>query len=197
MPQRSSSMEHKAILLPNVKFWWGYNADDPYSLVVVSSSQRVNLRFAPPGIPVDFSRFHPAQWREICAMENQLLYKVHQPPQEIQTKFGAANLSYSTIHINSISLISKQGMACVRWYKVINSESQIFHWPSVDGPHSLTFDSILSMKLYSSWNIWIQRPTTTKRLRVELNIADIMRARALYWLFCWYLVPPKLKSRRH
>ena len=46
MSQKSSSMEHKAKLLPNVKFWWGYNSDDPHPLVVVSSSQRVNLRFA-------------------------------------------------------------------------------------------------------------------------------------------------------
>ena len=84
-------MEHKVILLPNVKFWWGYNADDPHPLIDVSSSQTVNLGSAPPGIPVDFARFHPAQSRKICKIGNQLLYKIRQPPQEIQTEFGAAN----------------------------------------------------------------------------------------------------------
>ena len=57
MPQKSSSIEHKVILLPNVKFWWGYTADDPHPLVAVSSSQRVNLGSTPPGIPVDFPDF--------------------------------------------------------------------------------------------------------------------------------------------
>ena len=54
MQQKSSSMEHKAILLPSVMFWWGYSADDPYPLVVVSSSQRGNQGSTPPCIPVDF-----------------------------------------------------------------------------------------------------------------------------------------------
>ena len=58
---QSSSMGHKVILLHNVMFWQGYNAGDPHSLVVVSSSQRENLGSAPPCIPVDYSRFHLAQ----------------------------------------------------------------------------------------------------------------------------------------
>ena len=143
MPHRSSSMEHKVILLPNVKFWWGYNADDPHPLVDVSSSQRVNIGSAPPGIPVGFSRFHSVQSREICMIGNQPLYKIHQLPQEFQTEFEAAILSSSTLHSNSIRPRSEQS-------DEINSESQTFHWPSVDGPHPLTFDSILSLKLYSS-----------------------------------------------
>ena len=62
MPQKSSSMEHKVILLPNVKFWWGYNADDPHPLVDVSSSQRMNLGSAPPDIPVDFIRYNHVKY---------------------------------------------------------------------------------------------------------------------------------------
>ena len=54
MQQKRSSIEHKAILLPNLMFWWGCNARDPHPLVVVSSSQRDNQGSAPPCIPVDF-----------------------------------------------------------------------------------------------------------------------------------------------
>ena len=57
MQQKSSSMKHKAILLANVMFLWGYNADDPHPLVAVSSSQRGSLGSAPPSIQWIFPDF--------------------------------------------------------------------------------------------------------------------------------------------
>ena len=41
------------------------------------------------------------------------------------------------------------------------------------------------------WSWRIQHPLATKRLRVKLNEIHIMRARALYWQFCWDLGPYK------
>ena len=49
-----------------------------------------------------------------------------------------------------------------------------------------------------SRNMWcIQHPQTTKSLRVEWNLTHIMRARTLYWQFCWYLVHSKPTTYRH
>ena len=70
-------MEHKAILLPNVMFWWGYNADDPHPLVAVSSSQRGNLGSAPPSIQLIFPDFIWHNNMKYARWGTNYLYKIH------------------------------------------------------------------------------------------------------------------------
>ena len=103
---------------------------------------------------------------------------------------------------NSIRPRSQTVKAWVRWYKVMwwirNHKLSI-------GPQWIGHILWLSIpscqwsyNRLCSWTIlWLQHPMTTKRLRVELNVIHIMRARALYLQFCWDLVPSKLTPHRH
>ena len=86
------------------------------------------------------------------------------------------------------------GYICTKWGDSMWNH-KLFIKPSVDGPHPLTFNPFLTMKIWSlfSWNIcWVKHPLTTKCLRVEWKVTHIMRA--LYWQFCW---DSKLRTHRH
>ena len=67
-------------------------------------------------------------------------------------------------------------------------------WPtSFDFWSHLVNEAIIVFGL--TW--WIQHTMTTKHIRVVLNVTRIMRPIALYWQFCWDLVPSKLTTHRH
>ena len=51
---------------------------------------------------------------------------------------------------NQTQIRTRNGSGALVQSDEINSESQTFHRPSVDGPRPLTFDPILPIKLYSS-----------------------------------------------
>ena len=73
-------MEHEAMLLPDLMFWWGYNADDPHPLVAVSSSQRGKLGSAPPCIQWSFPNFIWHNNVKYARWGTNYLFKIHQIP---------------------------------------------------------------------------------------------------------------------
>ena len=120
-----------------------------HPLVVVSSSKSCNLESAPSSILAVFPHFIRHNSVKYARWRSNNLNKIHQPPQEIQAEFEAANLSKITLCINSIRLISEPGMPWVHWYKVRRYTSGIQNFPSpfVDGTRSLTFNPVSPMKL--------------------------------------------------
>ena len=152
MQRKSSNREHKAILLPNVMFCWGYNAADPHPLVAVSSSQRGNLGSAPPCI----------QWIFFLISSGTIKWNMHDgapttcikftnPIRNPDRNWGSKYVTKHSLHqFYQTPIKTRDGLGALVQSdnKIkINSESQTFHRPSVDRPRPLTFDLILPMKL--------------------------------------------------
>ena len=153
MQRESSSIEHKAILLPNVMFCWGYNADDQHPLVAVSSSKRGNLGSAPPYIQWIFFLISSGiiTWNMHNGEPTTCIkfINLHKKPERISGSRYVAKGSSHRFYQTPIKTRHGLGALVQNDDKIkINSESQTFHQPSVDRPHPLTFDLKLPMKLW-------------------------------------------------
>ena len=118
------------------------------------------------------------------------------PDRVVRRKFV---VKHSSHQFNQTHIRTRNGLCALVQSDEINSQSQIFIGPQCMG-HIVWLSSPFCYWSYNRllpWNIRIQHPLTTKRLKVELNVTHVMRWRALYWQFCWDLVPSKLKTHRH
>ena len=143
MPQKSSSMEHRVIWLPDIKFWWGYTADDPHTLVawcliLAESESRICTSRSSSGFfPISSGTI---TWHmhdgEPTPVQNSSI-STRNPDRVWGSKFV---VKHSSHQFNQTQIRTRNGLCELVQSDEINSESQTFNWPLALSGWATSFD---------------------------------------------------------